>query len=193
MKRIGTAMLATAVGVAAVVFATGQPALADTSVNLPLSSWAYLDSQSPKTKFVNPSVPPPVGTLVDSADKPHTYRSYFTYDLTQLKGSVVHNSYLYTNEDTVTDCSTAATIEVWRTAPVKSGTSWNNPPAELEKLATASRGRVPGTAPTTWASAWCRRSTPHSAGTRSRSRWNTGSPRPRKRTRTPAARSSSRR
>ncbi|WP_377509351.1 hypothetical protein [Micromonospora vulcania] len=140
MKRIGTAMLATAVGVAAVVFATGQPALADTSVNLPLSSWAYLDSQSPKTKFVNPSVPPPVGTLVDSADKPHTYRSYFTYDLTQLKGSVVHNSYLYTNEDTVTDCSTAATIEVWRTAPVKSGTSWNNPPAELEKLATASRG-----------------------------------------------------
>ncbi|MEU5911400.1 hypothetical protein [Micromonospora sp. NPDC047527] len=141
MKRIGSAILATAVGVATVVLATGQPALAADSVNLPLSSWAYLDSQSPRTKFVNPAVAPPVGTLVDDAGRAHTYRSYFTYDLTQLKGAVVHNSYLYTYEDTVTDCSTAATIEVWRTAPVKSGTTWNNPPAELEKLISVNRGQ----------------------------------------------------
>ncbi|MEU7798396.1 hypothetical protein AB0B10_03930 [Micromonospora arborensis] len=140
MKRIGAAMLAMAVGAATAVLATGQPALAATSANSPLSSWAYLDSQSPTKKFVNPAVPPPVGTLVDSANKAHTYRSYFTYDLTQLKGAVVHNSYLYTSEETVTDCSAAATIEVWRTAAVKSGTTWNNPPAELEKLISADRG-----------------------------------------------------
>ncbi len=141
MKRIGSAMLASVVGVAAVVLATSQPALAATSVNLPLSSWAYLDSQSPKTKFVNPAVAPPVGTILDDANKAHTYRSYFTYDLTQLKGAVVHSSYLYTYEDTVTDCSTAATIELWRTAPVKAGTTWNNPPAELDKLISVNRGR----------------------------------------------------
>ncbi|MFF0172985.1 hypothetical protein [Micromonospora profundi] len=141
MKRIGAATLATAVGVAAVVLATGQPALAADFANLPLSSWAYLDSQSPTSKFVNPQVAPPVGTLVDDANRPHTYRSYFTYDLTQLKGTVVHNSYLYTYEDAVTDCSTAVTIEVWRTAPVKAGTTWNNPPAELEKLISAGRGQ----------------------------------------------------
>ncbi|MEU6202997.1 hypothetical protein ABZ814_05345 [Micromonospora musae] len=141
MKRIGSAMLATAVSAAAVVLATSQPALAATSFNLPLSSWAYLDSQSPKTKFVNPAVAPPVGTLVDDANKAHTYRSYFTYDLTQLKGAVVHSSYLYTYEDTVTDCSTAATIEIWRTAPVKAGTTWNNPPVELDKLISVNRGQ----------------------------------------------------
>ncbi|WP_030486469.1 hypothetical protein [Micromonospora chokoriensis] len=141
MKRIGSAMLATVVGAAAVVLATSQPALAAASVNLPLSSWAYLDSQSPKTKFVNPAVAPPVGTILDDANKAHTYRSYFTYDLTQLKGAVVHNSYLYTYEETVTDCSTAATIELWRTAPVKTGTTWSNPPAELEKLISVNRGQ----------------------------------------------------
>ena len=140
MKRIGSAMLAVAVGVATAALATGQPALAATSANLTLASWSYLDSHSPQAKFVNPAVPPPVGTFVDSADTTHTYRSYFTYDLTQLAGAVVHNSYLYTNEDTVTDCATAATIEVWRTDPVSDETTWNKPPAELEKLVSSNRG-----------------------------------------------------
>jgi len=141
LKRIGTALLAGVVGVATTVFATGQPALAATSTNLPLSSWAYLDSHHPKTKFVNPTGPPPVGTLVDSRGTAHTYRSYFTYDLTQLNGTVVHRSHLYTNENAVTDCSAAATIEIWRTDPIKARTTWNNPPVEREKLASTSRGQ----------------------------------------------------
>ncbi|WP_328368325.1 hypothetical protein [Micromonospora zamorensis] len=81
-----------------------------------------------------------MGTSRDDAGRTHTYRSYFTYDLTRLKGTVVHNSYLWTNENTVTDCSAPATIEVWRTSPVKGNTTWLRPPAELEKLVTANRG-----------------------------------------------------
>jgi hypothetical protein len=140
MNRLGTATLVTAVTVGVAVLAVGRPAMASTSANLPQLSWAYLDSQSPKTKFVNPAEAPPVGTLVDGSKKAHTYRSYFTYDLTQLKGAVVHSSYLNTYEETVTDCSVPATIEVWRTGPVKDNTSWAHPPAELAKLASTNRG-----------------------------------------------------
>jgi hypothetical protein len=140
MHRISTLVLVTAVGVAATVLATGSPAQASATGNLPLTSWAYLDSHSPKSKFVNQTVPPPIGGSVDSAGAAHTYRSYFTYDLTQLKGTIVHNSYLWTYEDTVVDCTKLTTVEVWRTAPVKDKTTWKNPPAEIERLTSTDYG-----------------------------------------------------
>ncbi|WP_432835035.1 hypothetical protein [Dactylosporangium sp. CA-092794] len=140
MRRTASALLAATVAAATVVLATGQAAHAGMSAaNLPRLSWAYVDSASPKTKVVDATVAPPVGTIA-AAGKAHTYRSYFTYDLSSLKGQVVHTSYLYTNEDTVTDCSSATTIEVWRTAPVRDNTSWKNPPKELERLAQVNRG-----------------------------------------------------
>ncbi|WP_433210170.1 hypothetical protein ACQP00_46990 [Dactylosporangium sp. CS-047395] len=134
-------LLATAVAASAALFATGQPAAAGwQSVNLPRLSWTYLDSASPKAKFVDATVPPPVGTIADAAGKSHTYRSYFTFDLSGLKGQVVHSSYLYTYEDHVTDCTKAATVELWRTAPVRDNTSWKNSPKELERLFAAEVG-----------------------------------------------------
>ncbi|MFI7210541.1 hypothetical protein ACIBP4_02520 [Micromonospora maritima] len=117
-----------------------SPVSAATSSDASLLSWAYLDSQNPHTKVVDAAVSPPVGTSRDDAGRAHTYRSYFTYDLTTLKGTVVHGSYLSTFEKTVTDCSAPATIEVWRTRPVKDDTTWLRPPAEIEKLLTATRG-----------------------------------------------------
>ncbi|MDG4803760.1 hypothetical protein [Micromonospora sp. WMMD980] len=130
----------TVLAVVAAVLTTGSPASAADSYDIPLKSWTYLDSQSPKTKFVDADVTPPVGTSRDDAGRTHTYRSYFTYDLTSLKGTVVHSSYVWANEKTVTDCSAPATIEVWRTGPVKDTTTWLRPPAEVEKLSTAERG-----------------------------------------------------
>ncbi|MGI5524926.1 hypothetical protein ACQEUX_28880 [Micromonospora sp. CA-259024] len=140
MKRLRAVIPLTVVAVTASVLTTISPASAADSSNVPLTSWAYLDSQKPHAKVVDAAVAPPVGTSRDDAGRTHTYRSYFTYDLTKLKGTVVHNSYLWTNEKTVTDCSAPATIEVWRTGPVKSDTTWLRPPAELEKLVTANRG-----------------------------------------------------
>ncbi|WFE50783.1 hypothetical protein [Micromonospora sp. WMMD1155] len=140
MQRLRAVVPLTVVAVTAALLTTISPASAATSSNVPLTSWAYLDSQNPRGKVVDAAVPPPVGTSRDDAGRTHTYRSYFTYDLTALKGTVVHNSYLWTNENTVTDCTAPATIEIWRTSPVKSNTTWLRPPTELEKLVTTNRG-----------------------------------------------------
>ncbi|MET7706036.1 hypothetical protein [Micromonospora sp. NPDC005413] len=140
MKRLRAAIPLTVVAVTAAVMTTSSPASAASSSDVPLTSWAYLDSQNPRAKVVDAAVAPPVGTSRDDAGRTHTYRSYFTYDLTKLKGTVVHSSYLSTTEKTVADCSAPATIEVWRTGPVKGNTTWLRPPAELEKLVTAKRG-----------------------------------------------------
>lgn len=140
MKRLRAAVPLTVIAVTAAMLTTSSPASAATSSDAPLTSWAYLDSQNPHAKVVDAAVAPPVGTSRDAANRTHTYRSYFTYDLTKLKGTVVHNSYLWTNENTVADCSAPATIEVWRTSPVKGNTTWLRPPAELEKLVSANRG-----------------------------------------------------
>lgn len=140
MKRWGAAVSLTVIAVTAAVMTTGSPASAASSTEVPLASWAYLDSQNPRAKVVDAAVTPPVGTSRDDAQQTHTYRSYFTYDLTKIKGTVVHSSYLSTTEKTVTDCSVPVTIEVWRTRPVRDNTSWLRPPAELEKLASVGRG-----------------------------------------------------
>ncbi|WP_116066727.1 hypothetical protein [Asanoa ferruginea] len=140
MKRFRAVIPLAVAAVTAAVLTTGSPASAAEPSYAPLSSWAYLDSQSPNAKFVDAAVAPPVGTSRDDAGRKHTYRSFFTYDLTSFKGTVVHSSYLYTNEDTVDDCSAPATIEVWRTRPVRDNTTWQRPPAELEKLLSTQRG-----------------------------------------------------
>ncbi|MFB9239634.1 hypothetical protein ACFFWC_29580 [Plantactinospora siamensis] len=129
-----------ALAVVAAMLTTGSPASAATSSEAPLTSWTYLDSANPQTKTVDAPVAPPVGTSRDDAGRTHTYRSYFTYDLTMLKGTVVHSSYLWTTEKTVADCSVPATIEVWRTRPVKDTTTWLRPPTEIERLLTTKRG-----------------------------------------------------
>ncbi|MFG2037841.1 hypothetical protein [Dactylosporangium sp. NPDC048998] len=144
MKRTAAALSAVLV-TAAVLAVSGPPAHATMSqaTVLPQTSWAYLDSHSPRTKFVNPETAPRAGTIADADGTAHTYRSYFTYDLTPLKGQVVHNAHLSVLEDLVKNCDTAATVELWRTAPVKDATTWKNPPAELERLGQVTAG-APG-------------------------------------------------
>ncbi|GAA1624915.1 hypothetical protein [Actinoplanes couchii] len=140
MKRWGASIALTVLAVTAAVVPTGSPASAATSTRVPLVSWAYLDSLNPDTRVVDAEATPPVGTSADGEQRAHTYRSYFRYDLTGITDTVVHSSYLYTNEKTVTDCSVPVTVEVWRTAPVEGGASWRQPPAELEKLLSTERG-----------------------------------------------------
>ncbi|GIE76264.1 hypothetical protein Aph02nite_22140 [Actinoplanes philippinensis] len=140
MKRWGAVIALTIIAATTAVVHGGSPAMAAESADLSLTSWAYVDSQSPRAKVVDAAVTPPVGTSHDDAQRAHTYRSYFTYDLTGIKDTVVHSSYLSTTETAVTDCSVPVTVEVWRTRPVKDNTSWLRPPAELEKLASAARG-----------------------------------------------------
>lgn len=82
MKRLRAAVPITVLAVVAAGLTVGSPASAATSYDVPLTSWVYLDSQSPRAKFVDADVTPPVGTSRDASGRTHTYRSYFTYDLT---------------------------------------------------------------------------------------------------------------
>ncbi|WP_127503051.1 hypothetical protein [Actinoplanes solisilvae] len=119
---------------------TAGPAQAQNYDNLPLTSWAYPDKAQPSTPKPNPEGDFLIGSSKDAAGLKHTGRGYFTFDLTPLKKQVLHRVTFYTLEESVVDCSTVAPIEVWRTKPVTSTTTWQHPPKELELLAERSYG-----------------------------------------------------
>ncbi|MFI6759568.1 hypothetical protein ACIBF5_10585 [Micromonospora sp. NPDC050417] len=128
-----------ALGCAVVVEA---PAASAAYATLAPTTWAYTDSHQPKASFVNPSVDVPVGTRRDADGNAHTSRFYFTYDLTSLKGQVVHQATVYAPERSVTDCAVEAPVELWRTGPIKEQTSWKRAPAELERIGEQTLGGV---------------------------------------------------
>jgi hypothetical protein len=110
------------------------PAQAQSYDSLPLKAWAYTDKAQPSTADSNPSGDYLIGSSKDAAGVKHTGRAYFTFDLTPLKGQVLHRVTFYTYEQSVVDCTQPAPIDVWRTKPVTSGTDWQHAPKELELL-----------------------------------------------------------
>ncbi|MBL7261081.1 hypothetical protein [Paractinoplanes lichenicola] len=119
--------------------ATG-PAQAETYGSVPLKGWSYVDKAQPSTPNPDPDGDYLIGSSADPSGLKHTGRAYFTFDLTQLKGQVLHRVTFYTTERTVVDCSRLAPIEVWRTKPVTSTTTWQHTPKELELLGERSYG-----------------------------------------------------
>jgi hypothetical protein len=138
-RRIVGFLAAAVVALGAAASSSAAPALADTATITP-ASWAYIDSQAPRTSFVDGSGDAPIGTLVDTGNKAHTYRSFFTFDLTQVRGQVVHMANLYSHETAVSDCGVAASVELWQTRPIKTTTTWASPPAELALIQQYNRG-----------------------------------------------------
>jgi hypothetical protein len=112
---------------------TALPASATTSTTLRSSSWSYIDSAKPKTSFVNPAGDAPVGAKTDHGTK-HVSKSYFTFDLSGLRGAKVLYARLTTGETTVADCTAARGTELWVTAPAKKAPTWADQPKELSKL-----------------------------------------------------------
>ncbi|HEU5109902.1 MAG TPA: DNRLRE domain-containing protein, partial [Micromonosporaceae bacterium] len=133
-------MVAALVGLAAVPVAPASPASAATYFSISPATWAYVDSQAPRTAFVNRDTDARVGTTVERDGRSHTYRSYFTFDLARLRGATVHQADFYTSESAVNDCDAAAPVELWRTRSVTSRTTWRNQPAELEMIRSFDRG-----------------------------------------------------
>jgi hypothetical protein len=117
------------------------PAQAMNYDSAPVTSWAYIDKANPSTPSPNPSGDYLIGSSKDPSGVKHTGRAYFTYDLTPLKGQVLDRVTFYTTEKTVNDCSRVAPIEVWRTKPVTSTTTWQHPPRDLELLDQRSYGK----------------------------------------------------
>lgn len=99
------------------------------------SSSASTDAADPLHIKVNAPGDAPVGTSVD-AKGPHLSRSYYTLDLTSLRGKHVVGAALTIPEKRATDCAHRA-VELWSTVPVTGKSSWAKPPAEVTRLATA--------------------------------------------------------
>ncbi|GAA1032755.1 hypothetical protein GCM10009557_32260 [Virgisporangium ochraceum] len=136
-----------AVASTAVVTMSAAPAAAAGSSPLTPSSWAYVDSQAPRTTFIDRAGDAPVGTRTAADGRAHTYRSYFTFDLTPLRGHAIRMGHLTVRETAVTDCTVPGVVQLWRTSPIRPNTSWRNPPAEQELLRTfgGTASSCPGT------------------------------------------------
>ncbi|GAA2571588.1 hypothetical protein GCM10010435_52430 [Winogradskya consettensis] len=131
----------TALGSAVVVAGVADPALAVNSTGAALTAWTYTDSAQPGATAVNPSGDAPIGSVNDAAGVRHTQRAYFTYDLRPFQGAVLSQANFYSTERSVADCSRTAPVEVWRTGPVTTATSWQNPPAEVDLVNQTSLGK----------------------------------------------------
>ncbi|MPZ83774.1 MAG: hypothetical protein GEV28_26625 [Actinophytocola sp.] len=121
-----TAMVAGAVGLVA-----AAPAGAGTTVDIRPASWARTDSRAPHQTITTGDAL--VGAWRDAAGKVHKSKSYFTFDLTRLRGTDVQLVELGFTELAVTDCAKPRATELWLTTPATRPT-WADQPKELVKL-----------------------------------------------------------
>lgn len=135
LKRALTCALASAAVTAGAVAATSSPAMASANRAVVSSSWAYIDSRSPDSVFVDQLGDAPVGAWLDGESRYHTSRSYFSFDLTPLLGKRIIDVNVAAGEIRVAECGKRA-VELWVTDDVTSATSWRNPPAQRQHLGT---------------------------------------------------------
>ncbi|GLY07917.1 hypothetical protein [Actinoplanes sp. NBRC 101535] len=135
LRALSAAVAAALCATTVLIGVTAGPAQAETYGNLP-RTWTFTDRATPSTPNPDPAGNYLIGSRGDS-----TGRAYFTFDLTPLKGRVLHRVTFYTTEKTVDDCGWVAPIEVWRTTPVTAGTTWDDAPDELELLTERTWGK----------------------------------------------------
>ncbi|WP_247684343.1 hypothetical protein [Micromonospora sp. D93] len=136
-------MLAAAMGImlgASLVTVTASPAQADEQLDLRKSGWAYTDSYLPKKSFVNPAGDAPIGAWADARGNKHRSRSYFTFDVSRFRKAIVHRADLIIGERSAADCAAAQPIQLWRTDPIKTTTSWESEPRRRELIGTILAG-----------------------------------------------------
>lgn len=110
------------------------PADATEYTSIQSAAWSYIDSAQPKKSFVNPAGDAPIGAKVTADHKKHVLKSYFTFDLSGLRGAKVLSAELSGKETAVADCSAPRGTELWVTAPAKRPPTWDDQPKELSKL-----------------------------------------------------------
>jgi hypothetical protein len=123
-----------AVTTALILAGTALPASATEYTSIQSTSWSYIDSAQPGKNFADPAGDAPIGAKLDHGKK-HVSKSYFTFDLSGLRGAKVLYAELSGRETAVADCSAPRGTELWVTAPAKKAPTWNDQPRELTKLA----------------------------------------------------------
>jgi hypothetical protein len=126
--------------VAGTLVLTGVTPAAAAGTAVRPSSWASVDSQSPRTVAVDSTGDARLGTWRDGRGRRHTARAYFTYDIGNLSGATVSAAVLSLRQTAVRDCRREPAVEVWRTAPVTSAASWRKQPADVQRLTTLAGG-----------------------------------------------------
>jgi hypothetical protein len=136
MRRIGAVGVAGALVGGSALAAIGQPAAAAGDVtSITPASWAYVDSRTPNTTYLNPAGDIPVGKI-QHAGADHIYRSYLTFDLREFRGRQIERVQLFGPETRATDC-VRRSVELWTTAAVTPTSTWKRQPAWQRKISDA--------------------------------------------------------
>ena len=135
MRRLSSFLLVLAAALAAA--AAAVPANADTNTNASTVvvtgdrlAWTSVWRSYPSRSDFNSLDVARVGHESDSGG---TNRSFFRMDTSAVKGAQILSARFRTFETHSWSCS-ARPVEVWRTGPVDSTTTWNNQPAWIAKL-----------------------------------------------------------
>lgn len=126
--------------VAAIVVAAGTsvvsaaPAAATISTSIQSTSWSYIDSAQPGKSFADPAGDAPVGARITADGRKHVSKSYFTFDLSGLRGAKIVYAEVAGKETAVADCSAPRATEMWVTAPAKKPPTWLDQPTERSRL-----------------------------------------------------------
>jgi hypothetical protein len=135
-------LLVAGIGAAGLVTASGQDAgAAEWSTLITRQTWAYTDSRSPHTAFVDPAGDLPVGAWRDAQHKLHKSKVYFTFDLAPLRGARIFRAEAFVAETAANDCGKPRATELWLTDTATRPT-WARQPRERTKL--AGPGALPG-------------------------------------------------
>ncbi|SCG49606.1 hypothetical protein [Micromonospora inositola] len=135
----GRSLLAAALSMlvaAGTVVTTAAPAAAYDVRYETNTSWAWTDSQRPKKINIDEAGDVPVGSWVDAKGHQHTARAYFTFDISRYLGADIEFAKFDAKETGAADCTKRPEVELWRTAPYTSGSSWVKPPADLARIDT---------------------------------------------------------
>ncbi|KOX14765.1 hypothetical protein ADK66_01255 [Micromonospora sp. NRRL B-16802] len=128
------ATLSMLVAVGMVVVSTATPAAAYDVRFENNTSWAWTDSERPKKINIDEAGDVSVGTWLDSKRRPHTSRAYFTFDITAYRGAVIELAKFNAKETGAGDCAKRPEVELWRTEPYISRSSWAKPPVDLARI-----------------------------------------------------------
>ncbi|MEU7526389.1 hypothetical protein AB0A74_11675 [Saccharothrix sp. NPDC042600] len=94
------------------------------------SRWLTTDARTPFRAITTGDAR--VGAWRDDSGQPHLGKSYFTFDLSRLRGTAVFTARLSAYEKSVNDCATPRALELWTTRPQDTIT-WAFQPRELVK------------------------------------------------------------
>jgi hypothetical protein len=148
LRTLGAVTVACLAAAGLVAIGAG-PAAATTETTSQPTSWAYVDSATPSSSFVNQPGDLPIGAFTSADGRTHVARAFITFDVSAFASSDVLAAMFTTDETSVADCTKSRETEVFRTDSAAKPT-WLKQPAELSELPAPEANSNCPAAPLTW-------------------------------------------